>query len=369
MRRLAPPGIGWAVSVLTLVVGFGLAASASGQTPPAAENPLHLEELLDAARFEGSAVPADIPQPIEWRFDEPQADWKAPAHRNPYIPPLQMTQTEDALRITLSEAHRDPRADRLHGDFYVPLPDLKRGEWGHVLVRARTSDDIRNLTIVFNLRDPMPDAGQQGGMFQFAGDNVPVIHDGSVQTYRLRADWPPRGGEGPWQELGLVVNAGEPASLDILSVHLVPKEAPFAGAAVGVRTVGAPELPALYTHAPGRLEYRVRVPEAGRLDAVAAKLASRSLRVASLASATEMVRDDDTTPDRETLLASIDVAARLEAGFAKHVLWLQITSRRRTGYRALRDQRRAMCARGGACGRDPHARERVRHLWSRPGRQ
>ena len=264
MRRLALVRIRWAVSVLTLVVGLGLAASASGQTPPVAENPLHLEEHLEAATVEGSAVPADIPQPIEWRFDEPQPDWKAPAHRNPYIPPLQMTQTEDALRITLSEAHRDPRADRLHGDIYVPLPDLKRGEWGYVLVRARTSDDIRTLTIVFNLRDPMP--GQQEGMFQFAGDNVPVIHDGSVQTYRLRADWPLQGGDGPWREVGLVVNAGEPGSIDILSVRLVPKEAPFAGAAVGVRTLGEADLRTLYIRAPGRVEYRVAVPDAGRLD-------------------------------------------------------------------------------------------------------
>ena len=110
MRRLALVRIRWAVSVLTLMVGLGLAASASGQTPPVAENPLHLEDHLEAATVEGSAVPADIPQPIEWRFDEPQPEWKAPAHRRPHIPPLQMTQTEDALRITLSEAHRDPRA-------------------------------------------------------------------------------------------------------------------------------------------------------------------------------------------------------------------------------------------------------------------
>ena len=78
---------------------------------------------------------------------------------------------------------------RVHGDFYVPVPDLKRAEWGHVLVRARTSGDIRSLTLTFNLDDPrLPDA-EQAGIFQFAGDRVPVIHDGSVQTYRLRADY------------------------------------------------------------------------------------------------------------------------------------------------------------------------------------
>jgi arylsulfatase A-like enzyme len=185
-----------------------------------------------------------------------------------------MTQTEDALRITLSEAHRDPRdpgGERLHGDFYVPLPDLKRGEWSHVLVRARTSDDIRDLTLQFNLGDPtLPDADQQG-MFQFGGEQTPVIQDGSVQTYVLRADWsPPEYGdwEDPWQELGLVVNAGEPASIDIVSMSLIPKETMYAGAPVGVRTDERNEAHrrTLYTHAPGRVEYRVRVPQEGRLD-------------------------------------------------------------------------------------------------------
>ena len=238
-----------------------------------AEMPIHLEEHLDAATIRGSEVPAKLPQPIEWRFDGPQPEWKAPAHRNPYIPPLQMTQTEDALRITLSEAHRDPRGEgeRLHGDFYVPLPDLKRGEWGHVLVRARSADDIRNLTLQFNLGDPtLPDADQEG-MFQFGGDEVPVIHDGSVQTYRLRADRsPPEYGdwEDPWQELGLVVNAGEPASLDLLSISLIPKETTYAAAPVGIRNVGRGESTrrTLFTHAPGSIAYRVRVPEEARLD-------------------------------------------------------------------------------------------------------
>ncbi|MEE9297898.1 MAG: sulfatase, partial [Acidimicrobiia bacterium] len=199
----------------------------------------------------------------------PQPEWKAPAHRNPYIPPLQMTQTEDALRITLSEAHRDPRGDRLHGDIYVPLPDLKRGEWGHVLVRARTLDDIRDLRLVFNLSDPTaPDADQQG-MFESIGDNAPVIQDGSVQTYLLRAPAPALGEwADPWQELGLVVNAQKPGGIDLLSVSLIPKETMYADAPVGVRHVprAVASRRTLYTHAPGRVEYRVRVPEDGRLD-------------------------------------------------------------------------------------------------------
>ncbi len=208
-------------------------------------------------------MPADIPQPIEWRFDEAQPDWQVLRPRTPSIPPLQMTRTEEALRLTLSEAQRDPRADRLHGDIYVPLPDLKRGEWGHVLVRARTSGAVSQLGVMFNLRGAR---GPDEGMFQLGGESVEVIGDGSVQTYRLRADWPLREGEDQWQELGLWFNAIEPGSIEILSVRLVPKEAPFADAAVGVQPVDETNIRMLYIRAPGRVEYRVRVPDAGRLD-------------------------------------------------------------------------------------------------------
>ncbi len=49
---------------------------------------------------------------------------------------------------------------------------------------------------------------------------------------------------------------------------MVPKEARFAGAPLGVKTESRDQAyrRALYTHAPSKLEYRVRVPEAGRLD-------------------------------------------------------------------------------------------------------
>ncbi len=109
----------------SLLLPSVLCLGCGGPAPLTVDMPLHLEEHLDDAMIVGSEVPANLPQPIEWRFDEPQPEWQAPAHRNPSIPPLQMTQTEDALRITLSEAHRTPRGDGLglHGDFYVPVPD------------------------------------------------------------------------------------------------------------------------------------------------------------------------------------------------------------------------------------------------------
>ncbi len=64
-----------------------------------------------------------------------------------------------------------------------------------------------------------------------------VFTDGSVNTYLLRADWSGGEWEGPWQQLGIYVTAREPASLDILSISVIPKEANYASATEGVSSV------------------------------------------------------------------------------------------------------------------------------------
>ena len=60
--------------------------------------PLHLEEHLDAAVIVGSEVSADLLQPVEWRFDEPQRGWSAtPPQPFPAgIRPAAVSQTDDA---------------------------------------------------------------------------------------------------------------------------------------------------------------------------------------------------------------------------------------------------------------------------------
>jgi len=67
------------VMFLTLVImlmAFSCSGPESDKPLLTADVPLHLEEHLDAARIEGSEVPEDIPAPVEWRFDKPQADRK-----------------------------------------------------------------------------------------------------------------------------------------------------------------------------------------------------------------------------------------------------------------------------------------------------
>ena len=263
----------WTVaSLLTALLTFLGAGCQSGPAPLTAEVPLHLEDYLHAASVEGSEVPAEVPSAVEWRFDEPQPGWKPVAAWFPKGKPVQVTRTKDALRLTLTEAHRRPQRGSnrrlLLGRIYIDLPDWRREDWAYVLVRVRTSGDVGAIGVGFNLREqPAGPWPWQQRPFLFDGEYVHVISDGSVQTYLMRADWSWEW-EGPWRQLGIYVTAREPASLDILSISVIPKEATYAEAPVGMRTDIRKQAyrRTLYTHTPGRLEYRVRVPEGGRLD-------------------------------------------------------------------------------------------------------
>ena len=61
--------------------------------------PLHLEDHLAEARVIGSDAPADVPQPLEWLFDQPQPDWKATPAWNTN-PPAELTGTANGLLVT-----------------------------------------------------------------------------------------------------------------------------------------------------------------------------------------------------------------------------------------------------------------------------
>lgn len=257
----------WPGLLLPIVLCLGC----SGPAPLTVEMPLHLEEHLGAATVTGSEVPANPPQPIEWRFDAPQPQWTS-ARVHPSRRPAQ-TRTENALRLSLREANRFPRRPGSVGpppplgvSIYVDLPDWVREDWAYVLVRARTSEHVRNVGIGFNLLERSDTA--TGGIYRFNGESAIVVHDGSVQTYLLRADWSGGRWHGPWRQLGLMFSAQNPASIDLLSISVVPKDAGYTATPAGVRAEVREGVHrrTLYTHAPGRLEYRVRVPEAGRLD-------------------------------------------------------------------------------------------------------
>ena len=258
------------VMFLTLVImllGLSCSGPESDQPLLTAELPLHLEEHLDKARISGSDVPIAIQEPAEWDFSESQPDWKQAVPLENQWQPVQMTRIEDGLRLTLTEKARWQGTKWLFGSIYVGIPDWKVEDWAYVLIRARSTDRIPELGISYNLREKIGDGIWAAIPFKIWGNNIPIIPDGSVHTYVLKVGWSGELGSS-WRHLAIWFGSEKPASVDILSVSVIPIEAEFVGKSVGIKTIERSQANrrAIYIHAPGRLEYKVRVPKAGRLD-------------------------------------------------------------------------------------------------------
>ena len=254
-------------TVLSLAL-VSCSGSPSGSTVLTADMPLHLEQHLDAATIVGSEVPADAPTVMEWHFDEPQDDWK-PFIGDPTIDPVEVTQLDDALRVTLTHGTRNPNGNP-RGGLILEVPDWNYEDLAHLVVRARTADDLGYFFIDFNRREVTETDADYRQWFEYLGEAVPVVSDGTVQTYRARLDYfggnPPP--EEPIRQIALMFEATDLASIDILSITLTTKVANYADAGAASRTEIRNRIyrQALYTHTPGRVEYRVKIPEGGRLD-------------------------------------------------------------------------------------------------------
>jgi hypothetical protein len=259
------------LTLFMMLMALSCSGPESDQTLLTAKHPLHLEEHLDAASIEGSEMPQNLPAPVEWHFNEPQPGWKSVTPLDPSSKPVRMARTEDALRLFLDYDNDSVNPFGLHmlrGGIYIDLPEWRREDWAYVIVRARSSEKVSTLSVGFNLRQkPGPNSTQQGP-FRFGGESVEVINDGLAHTYLVRADWSWGEWEGPWKQIGIKASAQEPASIDILSVSVIPKEANYASSRVGVSSEVRSNAyhRTIYTHVPGQLKYRVKVPENGRLD-------------------------------------------------------------------------------------------------------
>jgi arylsulfatase A-like enzyme len=243
-----------------------------GATTLTAEQPLRLADHIEVAVVEGSNPPAEVPAAMEWRFDEP-TDWRAFDHYDPPIAAPEFAAVEGGYQVRLSEANNDPRGWGLHGEIYLDLPELRRGDWSHILIRARADGGIGGLGLAFNLRADGEEPTQDfmPTPWQFFGEDADVIRDGTVHTYRLRADWSPAWfgpWRDPWREFGIALNAGAPGTFDILSISLVPKAAVYAEKPLGITDLTREQQSrrSIFVHAPSRLSYQVQVPEGGRLD-------------------------------------------------------------------------------------------------------
>ncbi|MCK4932752.1 MAG: sulfatase-like hydrolase/transferase, partial [Candidatus Aminicenantes bacterium] len=252
-------------------MAFSCSGPESDQPLLTAEVPLHLEEHIDAAMIEGSEIPEDLPAVVEWRFDEPQPEWSPVDHPDSKNRPIETRLTEDSLRLFLgnNNASVDPFGKQLlQGGIYVEVPEWKREDWAYIVVRARSSENINEIRIGFNLRERPGFTALEHDPFLFSNESVKIINDGMEHTYLMRADWSWEDWEDPWKQLIVLVRSDKPAHLDILSVSVIPKGVKYAGTSVGVQTEIRNEIyrRTLFVHTPAKLAFRVQVPESGRLD-------------------------------------------------------------------------------------------------------
>ncbi len=131
---------------------FGvLCLGCGGPAPLTFDMPLHLEDHLDAATIVGSEVPDDIPEPVEWRFDEPQPGWK-PAYGAEFSQKLvTLVRTDDALRVVIEEEHVDSDGD-LCGYVYTDLPDWQLQDWAYVALEVRAQPGMERVRLVTSSR-------------------------------------------------------------------------------------------------------------------------------------------------------------------------------------------------------------------------
>jgi len=123
----------------------------------------------------GQEVPADLPQTMEWRFDEPQPDWKVAIPWNPALPPAETLHTGDALRITLKDSVITADGEVYwSGGIYTDLPDLMRAEWDSVEVRVRTEVEPFRSFVGFNLKEGSGTSTSNPLPFE-ADENIPPL--------------------------------------------------------------------------------------------------------------------------------------------------------------------------------------------------
>jgi hypothetical protein len=195
-----------------------------------------------SAQVDRSESPATIPGTVEWRFSEPQPDWK-PGLPLPGVEMAGLERMTDALRVTLPKP-TEPSTRTLQGGIYVDLPDWRREEWAEVVVRARTTGSVNNMSIGLNPWEGVPPAGATQATFQLRGGVTPIVRDGLVHTYRIHLDW---GSQltSPWRRVGLQFQAFgfvRPATIDVLSVRVVPAAAEAAQGRVTETTLEPPQL-------------------------------------------------------------------------------------------------------------------------------
>lgn len=269
VRNLAILGV---VSVLAPLVSCGGETTASSAA--SASGLVHLDLELERASLSSAPAPESAREKRTWSFAEPRPEWRAISSANfPGLAGVKLEPLADSLRLSLSEPEGGRRGMLVAG-IAVDVPESPISAWKGLLVRARSHARMAGIGVACNIDSRR---AIQGGFDFFGGEEStsPVFNDGSVQEYLLPFYV-------PWDEddasagepsartlhsVGVFASAPQPADLEILSVALVSRGEPYLeDSGVSSLTRDSITRRTIFAHAPASLAYRVRVPDAGRLD-------------------------------------------------------------------------------------------------------
>lgn len=248
-------------------------ARTSPSTAAASGTLVHLDLELANARVRSTPASAAGGTAHVWNFAEPQKEWRAISSADfPGLAAVELAPQKDGVRLSLAAPGEGKHTRMLVGGIAIDLPPGPLNAWSGVRVRARSHARMGGIGASCNVetRDAIP------GPFEFIGGHAgtsPVFNDGSVQDYvlplEIRTDESaaPAQGAPVLKSLGIFAAAPQPASIDILSIALVPRDEPYREA-TGVRSLTRDSITrrTIFAHAPASLAFRVRVPERGRLD-------------------------------------------------------------------------------------------------------
>ncbi|MEX1051406.1 MAG: sulfatase-like hydrolase/transferase, partial [Gemmatimonadales bacterium] len=299
-------------------VSGGRATLGAGQTS------LHLHDHLADAAVEASPVPAEDREKIEWTFEAGADAWQAvPA--NVAVGRTNLDRRNGVLGVVIGPQNIWRGGALTRALVYAPVPDLDRADWGALVVRARVRGNVQIIHPFYNVRanappgDPLRLRADSVGRTMPFWATVPTLNhspgvtlsrDSAVHTYRLPIPLTTPGPRdpqwiGPIREIGLIVGSNNGAvspagQIDLHSVTLERRGAEFADSAIGSRDIDREGVlrPSLYTHAPSRLRWRVRVPGGANLGVA---LTTHDARSPVTFTVTVSSRSGDTTVFREVV--------------------------------------------------------------------
>lgn len=288
---------------------IGCRAESGGATQEATL--VHLSDALEGATVT-TAQPVRL-APRRWTFDAPRPEWRTLAFDvSPELALVTLEQKADAVRVRLARSP-SPRGPFVIGGMVTDLGELRLDDWEAVHVRARSSERLAGITLVYNVEEE----GSLPHFLSFVESNdevPPVFNDGSVQTYAIPLRRREGDSAGVLRNVGVLVGGPNEASLDVLAIELVPRgggyDQPVGGRSV-VRDGNTRHT--LYAHLPAKLSFPLRLGEAGgRLDVGFAVEPGQEVRYRVAAEVDGARRDllDVTTKDAQAWdQRSVDLAA------------------------------------------------------------